>query len=401
VASLAPAYQPRRPHETALYRLVKEHGDEFLGHARDAYDGPLPRYVEKELRGYLRCGDFSRGFVHLQCANCKHDLLVAFSCKNRGLCPSCAGRRMAAQAAHLVDCVLPAVPIRQYVLSFPFELSALAATRPDVLRALARIHANALAAHYRAALKRAGHTGKVHPGSVTFVQRFGSSLNSHVHLHTCALDGAFVEREGALSFARGEPVTRGELYAIVGRVFLRVHAWLKKRGYLRTDAGDESNEAPRLTLEETLTNLAMGRGTVREIRDSGDEHEADEPMSAPIAKSDAVTHHGFNLHGSVTALADDDVGRERLARYGLRPPFSVARLSFQRDGMLRYRVKAVGRGRAKVRVMTPVEAMARLVALIPPPRYPLTRFYGVLAPRHRLRSRIASASSECARRCVS
>jgi hypothetical protein len=96
-----------------LYRLVKEHGADFLHYARDSYDGPLPRYVEDELRGYLRCGDFARGFVHMRCDECNHDLLVAFSCRNRGLCPSCAGRRMAASAAHLVDRVVPAVPIRQ------------------------------------------------------------------------------------------------------------------------------------------------------------------------------------------------------------------------------------------------------------------------------------------------
>src|SRR5690606_15105865 len=116
---------------------------------------------------------------------------VAFSCKNRGLCPSCAGRRMAAQAAHLVDCVLPAVPIRQFVLSFPplrvsrsasFELSLLAASKPEVLRALARIHAEELARYYKAAAKKSGETGKLHAGAVTFVQRFGSSLNLHVHL---------------------------------------------------------------------------------------------------------------------------------------------------------------------------------------------------------------------------
>ena len=58
---------------------------EFLRYARESYDGPLPRYVEDELRGYLRCGDFSRGFVHLQCPRCEHDVLVPFSCKNRGL----------------------------------------------------------------------------------------------------------------------------------------------------------------------------------------------------------------------------------------------------------------------------------------------------------------------------
>src|SRR5690606_16365891 len=117
------------------------------------------------------------------------------SCKNRGLCPSCAGRRMAAQAAHLVDCILPAVPLRQFVLSFPFELSLLAATKPEVLRALARIHAEELARHYKHAAKKSGEVGKLHAGAVTFVQRFGSSLNLHVHLHTCALDGVYVEGE--------------------------------------------------------------------------------------------------------------------------------------------------------------------------------------------------------------
>ena len=51
---------------------------------------------------------------------------------------------MAGTAAHLVDCVLPAAPVRQYVLAFPYELSGLAATRPEVLRALSRIFWEAL-----------------------------------------------------------------------------------------------------------------------------------------------------------------------------------------------------------------------------------------------------------------
>jgi len=40
------------------------------------------------------------------------DRLVAFSCKGRAFCPSCGGRRMADTAAHLVDRVLPEVPVR-------------------------------------------------------------------------------------------------------------------------------------------------------------------------------------------------------------------------------------------------------------------------------------------------
>ena len=51
--------------------------------------------------------------------------------------------------------------------------------------------------------------------------------------------------------------------------------------------------------------------------------------------------------------------------------------------------------------MTPVECIARLCALVPPPRYPLTRFHGVLAPRAKLQPRVvpklpASATRACA-----
>jgi hypothetical protein len=53
---------------------------------------------------------------------CGLDRVVAFSCKGRGFCPSCGGRRMADTAAHLVDRVLPEVPVRQWVLSLPFAL---------------------------------------------------------------------------------------------------------------------------------------------------------------------------------------------------------------------------------------------------------------------------------------
>jgi hypothetical protein len=121
LAALAPAYRPRRPTQTVLYVTVREHLETFLAHARDSYSAPLPRYVEEELRGYLRCGVFAHGFVMCRCDACGHELLVAFSCKARAICPSCAGRRMANVAAHLVDRVIPAVPVRQWVLSLPFE----------------------------------------------------------------------------------------------------------------------------------------------------------------------------------------------------------------------------------------------------------------------------------------
>ena len=50
---------------------------------------------------------------------CREERLVVFSCKGRGFCPSCGGRRMAERAAHLVDHVWPDVSVRQWVLSLP------------------------------------------------------------------------------------------------------------------------------------------------------------------------------------------------------------------------------------------------------------------------------------------
>jgi hypothetical protein len=61
-----------------------------------------PRTPEQTV--FYRCGD---------------DLVVAFSCKGRGLCPSGGARRMSTMAAQLGERVPPDVPVRQWVLSLP------------------------------------------------------------------------------------------------------------------------------------------------------------------------------------------------------------------------------------------------------------------------------------------
>jgi hypothetical protein len=56
-------YERRKPEDTVLYRLVADHLETFLEHARESYDGGLPTYVEQELRKYLRCGILAFGFL--------------------------------------------------------------------------------------------------------------------------------------------------------------------------------------------------------------------------------------------------------------------------------------------------------------------------------------------------
>jgi ribosomal protein S27E len=133
----------------------------------------LPYHVQKEFDEYLKCGRLEHGFLRIQCSTCHHERLVAFSCKRRGFCPSCGARRMAESAAQLVDEVLPHEPIRQWVLSFPFQLRFLFASRPKLMGKALGIVYRAIASHL---IKKAGKTQKTaQTGSVTLIQRFGRS----------------------------------------------------------------------------------------------------------------------------------------------------------------------------------------------------------------------------------
>jgi hypothetical protein len=119
---LAAEDRPRTPQDTLLHRLVREHLATFVAPTEAPRAAPLPRYVKDAFERYLACGDFSGGFVRCPCDACRHDVLVAFSCQQRGLCPSCGARRMCDVAANVTDAILPSAPVRHGVLSLPFEL---------------------------------------------------------------------------------------------------------------------------------------------------------------------------------------------------------------------------------------------------------------------------------------
>jgi len=83
---------------------------------------------------------------------------------------------MADTAAHLVDRVFPRVPVRQWVLSLPFGLRYRLAHDPSMLTAVYGIFARTVFSFLR---KLARDYGVDHAqcGAVSFVQRFGGSLN--------------------------------------------------------------------------------------------------------------------------------------------------------------------------------------------------------------------------------
>jgi hypothetical protein len=188
--SVASTYARRVPEGTILYHTVRDQLETFLGYA-EAAGRRIPAFVERELRAYLKCGILAHGFVRLECAKCGCKRLVAFSCKGRGCCPSCGGRRMAETAAFLVDHVFPVAPVRQWVLSLPIALrdrlaydSGLAS---DVLQLFMRAVFTSLRRRARCKLG----PGRYECGAVTFVQRFGDALNTNLHYHSIVLDGVY------------------------------------------------------------------------------------------------------------------------------------------------------------------------------------------------------------------
>ncbi len=131
-------YERRCPEKTPLHRIVSENVESWLAW-REAAERPVPGYVEEELRCYFECGILCFRFARARCTGCGQGFVVAFSCKARGVCPSCNGRHMAQTAAHLSDHVIPPVPVRQWVISVPKRLRGMLADRPAAVSALTKI----------------------------------------------------------------------------------------------------------------------------------------------------------------------------------------------------------------------------------------------------------------------
>jgi hypothetical protein len=374
-------YERRRPEKTPLHKIISENLASWL-EWRDVAERPVPGYVEEELRGYLECGILCFGFGRALCTGCGQGFVIAFSCKGRGVCPSCNGRHMAQTAAHLVDHVIPPVPVRQWVISVPKRLRGFLADRPAAVAALTRIFIEEIERLLGAAAgvtSDASGPAAARPrlGAVSFLHRFGSALNHHMHLHVCATEGVFVPAadgagcDASPAFLPARPINQADLAALTERVRRRVIHWFRLTRLLDTAAA-----ADMLTWENS----------------------------------------GFSVDASVRiTLIDRDVpsyfrSLEHLLRYCARPPFALERLSVSRgaDGQIariRYvlpRHKAanwVGPSRSRkstrpgangVVELSPFEFLDRLADLVPPPRKHRHRYHGVFAPNHKLRRAVTA-----------
>ncbi len=384
----SPPYQRHRPEQTLLYQIVEQHYPTF----RDvmATQGKsLPIHVQQEFSEYLKCGRLEHGFLRVQCTQCRHEHLVAFSCKRRGICPSCGARRMAESAALLVDEVMPEQPIRQWVLSFPFQLRFLFASRPELMGRVLGIVYRAISFHL---LQKSGFTRKTaQTGAVTLIQRFGSALNLNVHFHMLFLDGVYTEtKHGRTRFQRTNGPEQQELKELVHTISHRVAGFLEREGILERDEEnsylnlEECDEDP---MQQVLGcsvsyRIAVGPQQGRKVftLQTIPAWEEDDRFGQVAKES------GFSLHAGVAAQAWERQKLERLCRYITRPAVSEKRLSLTSSGNIRYQLKTPYSDGTTHVIFEPLDFIAKLAALVPKPRVNLTRFHGIFAPnsKHRV-----------------
>ena len=350
--SLPGIYQPRHPENTVLFQVFQEYLETWITQTQEE-GGYVPSHVEKDFRKYLECGLLCHGFARARCT-CGHEFLVAFSCKGHGICPSCNARRMVETAAHQVDHVFPRVPVRQWVLSLPKRLRYFLHHNPKVTSKVLRIFLDEirkqLIQHYAQSEVPLGYqTDSDNPvkiGGVSFIHRFGSSLNAHLHFHCVIIEGLFVkDSDSRITFHKLSTLIEEDIQAVQERVRLRVLKSFKRSGFEDHD----------------VENMKTWNGG-----------------------------GGFSVNGTARIHENDREGLERLLRYCARPPFALERIKQQPDGSLIYQLnKPLANGQTQLK-LTSLELIDKLAALAPPSRIHRHRYYGVLAPNSPFRASVTA-----------
>jgi hypothetical protein len=399
----AATYEPRDPSRTVLYNVIAEHLETFLASLDDDPDAKgLPDYVQREFYDYLQCGILAHGFLRLGCESCKKEVLLAFSCKRRGFCPSCSGRRMAQTAAHLVEGVMPWVPTRQWVVSVPIPLRYWMASSRDLMAQVHTIIRTTISQFYvNQVVKRGADRHKVQPGSVSFVQRFGSSMNLNLHFHVVFLEGVYLDRSDQdlkPRFVKVEPPSDADVTKVLQKISHRVIRKLRRLGYL--EAGmevpvatgydpllDNEPQLARTMAASVKQRIAFGERAGEKVRriGSGFGYEGERPeLKGPRCAS----VNGFSLHANTDIPAHRRDQLERLIRYTGRGAVSLERLTEDANGDLVYQfTRPWSDGTTGIK-LSPLELIEKLAALVPLPRAHLVRYAGCLAPHSKLRAAI-------------
>jgi len=312
-----------RPEETPLYRVIYHHRDELERCWQERFEnkyGKLRDCVLQAFDSYLNCGILLHGCARAYCENCKHSELIAFSCKRRGLCPSCDAKRALIFAENLHENVIGGNPVRHLVFSLPKRLRVYFKYDRKLTKLLYSAAWNAWS------VVTGNLPGKT--GMIAALHSAGDLLHFHPHIHAMALDGS-VDANGAF-------------HQLPEIDIVKLHNCFQQ------------NVFNALLLKELITQDVV-----------------DNMLS--------WEHSGFNVW-SGEPFTDPDT-RRFLGRYLKKSPVSLERMSIRENGSIGITRKTDDFD--ETRLFDPLEFLAELSSHIPNVWEQTTRYFGVYAARTR------------------
>lgn len=324
------SYFRRRPEETSLYRIVYHFRQELEYVWDERYRehfGCLRRCVLEAFDRYLSCGILRHGCARAWCENCNHSKLIAFSCKRRGLCPSCDTKRAHLFAEHLNENILLPHPQRHIVFSIPKRLRVYFRYERSLTKYLYSAAWNA----WR--MFTGCDDSDRQTGMIQALHSAGDLLNFHPHIHSIALSGS-IDHQG--NFIPLELSNTKELETLFADFLFQALL------------GEE------LLTQETIDSMKTWE------------------------------HSGFHVFVGEPVIPDDTEQLLFLSRYLKRNPVALERLAILENGpepMLRV-IKSTDQPEI-FQDFSPLDFLAQLTQHVPDTWEQTTRYFGTYSARTR------------------
>lgn len=196
------------------------------------------------------------------------------------------------------------------------------------------------------------------------------------------------QEDRPISFHITDAPTNRELSEILQKIISKTVRLLEKRGHIQKD--EEDHLQVNFNEIDSLAKLQAGAATYRftlgpnkgkkalTLKTVDEDHTSKRGLVA--------VNSGFSLHAGVAFNGTEKDKIEKLCRYIARPAVAIERLKLNQRGQVVYTLKKPYTDGTTHIVMTPLELMERLAAIVPRPRVHLTRFSGVFAPHYKYRS---------------
>jgi hypothetical protein len=244
-------------------------------------------------------------------------------------------------------------------------------------------------------------------GAVTVIQRANSDLRLNPHLHTIFLDGVYSpdgDGKGQMFHPAPAP-TQQEVEQVVARASKRILRFLQRRGTITLVTAPGDGEVTVVTdetmgendplLAKLLAAATAGMPPAGPANKRRPVRIVLDPDDQPIAKGKlCAQEYGFNLHGATRVAANDKQGRLTLCKYILRPPLANDRLKILDDETVRIDFKKPWSDGTACVDLAPLALIARLAALVPPPKRHTVRYFGVLSSHATSRSDVVPEPTE-------